>query len=126
MGELVIKFIFSCGVEYGFILMVWVIVVLVFDFLWVCSEGVCVVMFDCGYDFGVVEWVLWLLFGVKILLYVVNMVVLCEVYWCGVDDVIFLFSDGFVLEVLMVLFIFWFGDCFVMLVLNGGILYGMM
>lgn len=62
----------------------------------------------------------------KIFVYVVNEVVLCEVICCGVDDVIFVSGDGFVLEGLWLMLIVCFDGGFVMLLFEFGVFFGIM
>ena len=68
------------------------------DFSRVRSEGVSVVMLDRGYRHDVAQTSPWLLQGAKTLSYAVNRSVLREAHRRGADDVIFVSSDGYVLE----------------------------
>ena len=62
------------------------------------SDGISVVTLDRGYRHDVQITSPWLLAGAKTLSYAVNRSVLREAARRGADDVIFLSSDGFVLE----------------------------
>ena len=62
------------------------------------EEGVAVVLLDRGYDSSLAERAPWLLMGAKTLSYAVNMAALRHAAAGGFDDVIYLSSDGEVLE----------------------------
>ncbi|MEE1622329.1 aminodeoxychorismate lyase [Zafaria sp. Z1313] len=62
------------------------------------AEGVDVLLLDRGYDSTVAERAPWLLMGAKTLSYAVNMAALRHARKQGADDVIFVSSDGRVLE----------------------------
>lgn len=62
------------------------------------ETGIDVIFLDRGYDSGVAERAPWLLLGAKTLSYAVNMAALRYAHKQGADDVIFLSSDGRVLE----------------------------
>ncbi|MET1034138.1 MAG: aminodeoxychorismate lyase [Arthrobacter sp.] len=62
------------------------------------TAGVAVVLLDRGYDSTVAERAPWLLMGAKTLSYAVNMAALRHARRNGADDVIFVSSDGRVLE----------------------------
>ncbi len=62
------------------------------------ETGIDVILLDRGYDSGVAERAPWLLLGAKTLSYAVNMAALRYAHKQGADDVIFLSSDGRVLE----------------------------
>jgi 4-amino-4-deoxychorismate lyase len=62
------------------------------------TEGVRVVMLDRGYRHDIEQTAPWLLAGAKTLSYAVNRAVLREAKRRDADDVIFVSSDGFVLE----------------------------
>jgi 4-amino-4-deoxychorismate lyase len=68
------------------------------DFSRVRTEGIGVVTLDRGYRHDVEQTSPWLLAGAKTLSYAVNRSVLREAARRGADDVIFVSSDGFVLE----------------------------
>jgi 4-amino-4-deoxychorismate lyase len=61
-------------------------------------EGIAVVTLDRGYRHDVEQTSPWLLAGAKTLSYAINRSVLREAARRGADDVIFVSSDGFVLE----------------------------
>jgi 4-amino-4-deoxychorismate lyase len=62
------------------------------------AAGIAVVLLDRGYDSGVADRAPWLLMGAKTLSYAVNMAALRHARKQGADDVIFVSSDGRVLE----------------------------
>jgi 4-amino-4-deoxychorismate lyase len=62
------------------------------------ETGIDVILLDRGYDSDVAERAPWLLLGAKTLSYAVNMAALRHAHNRGADDVIFLSSDGRVLE----------------------------
>lgn len=68
------------------------------DFAAVRRDGVRVVTLDRGYRHDVELTSPWLLAGAKTLSYAVNRAVMREAARRGADDVIFVSSDGFVLE----------------------------
>jgi 4-amino-4-deoxychorismate lyase len=68
------------------------------DFSRVRTEGVRVVMLDRGYRHDIEQTAPWLLAGAKTLSYAVNRAVLREAKRRDADDVIFVSSDGYVLE----------------------------
>jgi 4-amino-4-deoxychorismate lyase len=76
----------------------WVYVAQTADFSRVRTEGVRVVMLDRGYRHDIEQTAPWLLAGAKTLSYAVNRAVLREAKRRDADDVIFVSSDGFVLE----------------------------
>jgi 4-amino-4-deoxychorismate lyase len=76
----------------------WVYAAHTADFSRVRTSGVKVVTLDRGYRHDVEQTSPWLLAGAKTLSYAVNRSVLREAQRRGADDVIFVSSDGFVLE----------------------------
>ena len=76
----------------------WVYAAHTADFARVRTEGVRVVTLDRGYRHDVEATSPWLLAGAKTLSYAVNRAVLREAHRRDADDVIFVSSDGFVLE----------------------------
>ncbi len=62
------------------------------------TNGIAVITLDRGYRHDVEQTSPWLLAGAKTLSYAVNRAVLREAARRGADDVIFVSSDGFVLE----------------------------
>jgi len=76
----------------------WVYAAQSADFSRVRAEGISVVLLDRGYRHDVEQTSPWLLQGAKSLSYAVNRAVLREAARRGADDVVFVSSDGFVLE----------------------------
>ena len=76
----------------------WVYAAHTSDFTQVRTEGVRVVTLDRGYRHDVEATSPWLLAGAKTLSYAINRAVLREAHRRDADDVIFVSSDGFVLE----------------------------
>ncbi len=76
----------------------WVLAEAVGDLSAVRTQGIRVVTLDRGYRHDVAETSPWLLQGAKTLSYALNRSVLREAERRGADDVIFVSSDGFVLE----------------------------
>jgi 4-amino-4-deoxychorismate lyase len=68
------------------------------DFAAARTTGIAVVTLDRGYRHDVEQTSPWLLAGAKTLSYAVNRAVVREAARRGADDVIFVSSDGFVLE----------------------------
>lgn len=62
------------------------------------GTGIDVILLDRGYDSDAAERAPWLLLGAKTLSYAVNMAALRHAHKQGADDVIFISSDGRVLE----------------------------
>jgi 4-amino-4-deoxychorismate lyase len=100
-GELVLKLVLTRGVEgsrpddvTGFALTMPV----PGDVLRQRREGVAVVTLDRGYPAGLGERAPWLLIGAKTLSYAVNMAAVRHAQRLGADDVVFVSSDGWVLE----------------------------
>jgi 4-amino-4-deoxychorismate lyase len=76
----------------------WVYAALTSDFTRVRTEGIRVVTLDRGYRHDVESTSPWLLAGAKTLSYAVNRAVLREAKRRDAEDVIFVSSDGYVLE----------------------------
>jgi len=76
----------------------WVYAAHTSDFSRVRNEGIRVVTLDRGYRHDVESTSPWLLSGAKTLSYAVNRAVLREAHRREADDVIFVSSDGYVLE----------------------------
>jgi len=76
----------------------WVYATRSADFSRVRADGVSVVLLDRGYRHDVAQTSPWLLQGAKTLSYAVNRSVFREANRRGADDVIFVSSDGYVLE----------------------------
>jgi 4-amino-4-deoxychorismate lyase len=68
------------------------------DFTSARTTGIAVVTLDRGYRHDVEQTSPWLLAGAKTLSYAINRAVLREAARRGADDVVFVSSDGFVLE----------------------------
>lgn len=62
------------------------------------ENGIDVMLLERGYDSTVADRAPWLLMGAKTLSYAVNMAALRHAHHHGADDVIFVASDGLVLE----------------------------
>ncbi|MFF1572949.1 aminodeoxychorismate lyase [Leifsonia sp. NPDC058292] len=95
--ELFAKLILTRGVEGSGSPSGWVYVAPAEDFA-AAREGIRVVTLDRGYAHDVAETSPWLLAGAKTLSYATNRAALREASRRGADDVIFISSDGFVLE----------------------------
>lgn len=76
----------------------WAYAAVAGDFTRQRTEGVSVVTLDRGYRHDVETTSPWLLAGAKSLSYAVNRAVLREAHRRGADDVVFVSSDGFLLE----------------------------
>lgn len=93
-----VKLVLTRGVEGDGRPTGWVYAAYVGDFTAAREEGVRVVTLDRGYRHDVEQTSPWLLAGAKTLSYAVNRSVLREAARRGADDVIFVSSDGYVLE----------------------------
>lgn len=93
-----IKVVYTRGIEGDGRPTGWVYGSLAPDFDRVRAQGVRVVTLDRGYRHDVASTSPWLLVGAKTLSYAVNRAVLREAARRDADDVIFISSDGFVLE----------------------------
>lgn len=97
--ELVVKLVVTRGAEGASAPTAWVQVSPVGAAIRRQREtGVDVILLDRGYDSDVAERAPWLLLGAKTLSYAVNMAALRHAQKQGADDVIFISSDGRVLE----------------------------
>lgn len=97
--ELVVKLLVTRGVEGAGRPTCWVSAALPGPAGRVQREnGIDVLLLDRGYDSTIAERAPWLLMGAKTLSYAVNMAALRYAHEHGADDVIFLSSDGKVLE----------------------------
>lgn len=74
------------------------------------ETGIRVVTLDRGYTSDVAERAPWLLAGAKTLSYAVNMAAIREAHRRDADDVIFVSSDGYVMEAPTATVILLFGD----------------
>lgn len=87
-------------------------------------RGIKVVRLDRGYRSDVAQTSPWLLQGAKTLSYAINMAALREAERRGANDVIFISTDGFVLECPRSTVVARFGDTFVTPPVDHGILPG--
>jgi 4-amino-4-deoxychorismate lyase len=92
------KFIYTRGIEGDGRPTGWVYVMPAADYSRVREEGIRVVLLDRGYRHDVEHTSPWLLAGAKTLSYAVNRSVMREAARRGADDVIFVSSDGYILE----------------------------
>lgn len=97
-AEAWVKTVMSRGVEGGDILTGWAFGSHSADFTRDRTEGVRVVLLDRGYKHDVEKTSPWLLAGAKTLSYAINRAAAREAVRRGADDVIFVSSDGIVLE----------------------------
>ena len=93
-----IKFVLTRGVEGTGIPTGWVFGTPAPDFAADRTDGVRVVLLDRGYRHDVPATAPWLLAGAKTLSYAVNRAALREAARRGADDVVFVSSDGYLLE----------------------------
>jgi 4-amino-4-deoxychorismate lyase len=96
--RLSVKLVLTRGVEGGTVSTGWVFAEPVPDFDEARRNGISVVTLDRGYRHDAPQTSPWLLQGAKTLSYAVNKAVYREAARRGADDVIFISSDGFVLE----------------------------
>lgn len=87
-------------------------------------DGVKIISLDRGYRSDVAKTSPWLLQGAKTLSYAVNMAALREARRRGAEDVLFVTSDGYVLEAPRSTLVCRFGDAFVTPTTEFGILPG--
>lgn len=123
-GEFAIRLVLSRGVEDGPAPTAWLTVAQAADFTRVRREGVRVVTLDRGVARGTAERSPWLLLGAKTLSYAVNMAALREAVRRGADDVVFISSDGYVMEGPTSSIIVRHGDRFATPAPSGAILHG--
>ena len=93
-----IKFVLTRGVEGTGIPTGWAFGTASPDFTADRTEGVRIVLLDRGYRHDVVETSPWLLAGAKTLSYAINRAAVREAARRGADDVLFVSSDGYLLE----------------------------
>jgi 4-amino-4-deoxychorismate lyase len=93
-----IKFVLTRGVEGTGVPTGWVLGTASPDFTRERTEGIRVVLLDRGYRHDVPQTAPWLLAGAKTLSYAVNRAALRESGRRGADDVLFVSSDGYLLE----------------------------
>ena len=123
-GEIVLKLIYSRGVDSGPAPTAWLHATFAPDFGAVRESGIRAVTLDRGYPHGVAEQAPWLLMGAKTLSYAVNMAALRVAHRRGADDAIFLTHDGFVLEGPTSTVVLCTGGVFVSPAPSGAILHG--
>lgn len=97
-GECVIRLVVSRGVDVGPAPTAWLTAMQAGDFGDARTDGIRVITLDRGYDIGAAARAPWLLLGAKTLSYAVNMAALREAHRRGADDVVFVSSDGYLLE----------------------------
>lgn len=97
-AEASVKTVYTRGIEGDGRPTGWVYGTVAPDFAAVRVDGVRVVTLDRGYRHDVAQTAPWLLQGAKTLSYAVNSAAVREAKRRGADDVIFVSSDGFVLE----------------------------
>ena len=93
-----VKLVLTRGIEGGTVSTGWVFAEPVPNFDDARRDGISVVILDRGYRHDAPQTSPWLLQGAKTLSYAVNKSVYREAARRGADDVIFVSSDGFVLE----------------------------
>ena len=97
-GEAFVKIVMTRGIEYGDRPSGWAYGSVSPDFTRERTQGVAVVLLDRGYRHDVEQTSPWLLAGAKTLSYAINRAVGREAARRGADDVVFVSSDGIVLE----------------------------
>ncbi len=97
-GEAFVKTVMTRGIEYGDRPTGWIYASLSPDFTRERTEGLAVVLLDRGLRHDVERTSPWLLAGAKTLSYAVNRAAVREAARRGAEDVIFVSSDGIVLE----------------------------
>ncbi len=122
--ELLVKIVVTRGIEGEEGLTTWVIATENGDFSRERAEGLSAVTLDRGYRSDVAETSPWLLQGAKTLSYAVNKAVLREAAKRGAQEVIFVSSDGYVLEGPAATLIMRVGDALITPVAKIGILPG--
>jgi 4-amino-4-deoxychorismate lyase len=93
-----IKFVLTRGVEGSGVPTGWVLGTASPDFTRERTEGIRVVLLDRGYRHDVPQTAPWLLAGAKTLSYAMNRAAQREAARRGADDVLFVSSDGYLLE----------------------------
>lgn len=96
--ELSVKLVFTRGAEGSEVPTAWIYANTAPDYRAVRVDGVAVVTLDRGYRHDVAMTSPWLLQGAKTLSYAVNQAALREAVRRGANDVIFVSSDGYLLE----------------------------
>ncbi|MBN9141785.1 MAG: aminodeoxychorismate lyase [Micrococcales bacterium] len=98
VAEGAIKFVLTRGIEGTGVPTGWVHGTVSPDFAADRADGVRIVLLDRGYRHDVPRTAPWLLAGAKTLSYAINRAALRESARRGADDVLFLSSDGYLLE----------------------------
>jgi 4-amino-4-deoxychorismate lyase len=96
--EAFVKLVLTRGVEGGHVPTGWAFGEHSPDFSIARSAGIRVVTLDRGYQHDVATTAPWLLQGAKTLSYAVNRAAVREAHRRGADDVVFVSSDGYLLE----------------------------
>ncbi|HXD60693.1 MAG TPA: aminodeoxychorismate lyase [Lacisediminihabitans sp.] len=96
--ELSVKLVLTRGIEGTEVPTAWVYAETAPDYRAVRVDGIRVVTLDRGYRHDVAATSPWLLQGAKTLSYAVNRAALREAARRGADDVVFVSSDGYLLE----------------------------
>ncbi|MEO7123705.1 MAG: aminotransferase class IV [Lacisediminihabitans sp.] len=96
--ELSVKLVLTRGIEGAEIPTAWIYADTAPDYRAARIDGIAVVTLDRGYRHDVAHTSPWLLQGAKTLSYAVNRAALREAARRGADDVIFVSSDGYLLE----------------------------
>ncbi len=123
-GDLVVKAVLTRGVEGAEACTGWVLATAAPDLRRSREQGVRVVTLDRGYSSDVAVTSPWLLQGAKYTSYAVNMAALREARSRGADDVIFISTDGYVLEGPTASVVLRSGDTLVTPATDQGILAG--
>jgi 4-amino-4-deoxychorismate lyase len=93
-----VKLVLTRGVEGGRVPTGWVLGTASPDFTRERTDGIRIVLLDRGYRHDVTQTAPWLLAGAKTLSYAVNRAAQREAARRGADDVLFVSSDGYLLE----------------------------
>jgi len=96
--QIAVKAVYTRGVEGAGVPTGWVHGLPATDFRGLRISGIAVVTLDRGYRHDVAQTSPWLLQGAKTLSYAVNTAAMREAKRRGADDVVFVSSDGIVLE----------------------------
>jgi 4-amino-4-deoxychorismate lyase len=123
-GDILVKLIITRGIEGSGVPTAWALGFIGEDYSPRRIEGISVVTLDRGYRHDVAQTSPWLLQGAKTLSYAVNKASLREAARRGADDVIFISSDGYVLEGPTSTVIVRRGDTFITPRTDQGILEG--
>jgi len=97
-AEAIVKIVLSRGIEGGSTPTGWAYAFVSPDFAAARRDGIRIVLLDRGYRHDVATTSPWLLAGAKTLSYAVNRAVVREAARRGADDVLFISSDGYLLE----------------------------